>query len=75
MSVNCRSLGWTVDDIEAWMRRSSGRRPAAATGSTTDGFTVVAVAVAIEPPGGSGMWNEGEQAAGSGYGCKYLAAG
>ena len=56
MSVNCRSLGWTVDDIEAWMRRSSGRRPAAATGSTTDGLTVATVAVAIESAGGSGMW-------------------
>ena len=56
MSVNCRSLGWTVDDIEAWMRRSSGRGPAAATGSTTDGLTVATVAVAIESAGGSGMW-------------------
>ena len=56
------------------MRYSSGRRPAAASGSATDGFAAAAVAVAIERVGGSGMWNEGEQAAGSRYGCKYLAA-
>ena len=41
------------------MSRSSGRRPAAATESTTDGFsiavTIAAVAVAIERAGGSGI--------------------
>ena len=51
------------------MRRSSRRRPAVATGSATGGFTLavatVAAAVAIERPDGSGMWNEGAQAAGS----------
>ena len=57
------------------MRRSSGRRPAAATGSATDGSTAVAVVVAIERPGGSGIWNEGEQAAGSRLRCKYLRRG
>ena len=53
------------------MRRSSRRRPAAATGSATDRFDV-AVAVAIERPGGSERWNEDEQAAGSRRKCKYL---
>ena len=55
------------------MWRSSGRRPAAATASVADGFA--AAAAAIERPGGSGMWNEGEQAAGSGCKCKYLRRG
>ena len=50
-----------------------GRRRAVATGPATDGFAV-AVAVAIERAGGSGRCHEGKQAAGSGCGCKYLAA-
>ena len=67
VSVNCRSLGWTVDVLED---ERGGRRRAVATGPATDGFAV-AVAVAIERAGGSGMWNEGAQAAGSGCGYKY----
>ena len=58
------------------MRRLSGRGPAVATGSATDWFAVavatVTADVAIERPGRSGMWNEGEQAAGSRRKCKYL---
>ena len=58
------------------MRRSSGRRSAAATGSATNGFAAVAVAVAvvIERPGGSGIWNKGKQAAGSGCDANIYAA-
>ena len=45
-------------------------------GSATYWFAVavatVTAAVAIEQPGGSGMWNEGEQAANSRRECKYL---
>ena len=54
------------------MRRSSGRRPAAATGLATDGFAVAVAAVSAVV---AIMWNEGEQAAGSRWKCKYLRRG